>query len=219
LASFTQPANGVVTDNLDGTLKYTPNENFNGTDSFTYTINGGDSADVEVTVNMVNDAPVGVDDTYNTNEDQTITVNASNGVLKNDSDIDGDSLTATKQTNPVHGTLLYFLNSGAFRYRPNVDFHGTDTFTYKVSDPSGAFSIVTVTINVASVNDRPDADADFFTINEDTILYFKVEDLLDNDSDDDNDPLEITSFTQPGAGSLTLDGNQFTFIPNPNYFG
>ena len=217
--SFTQPANGIVTKNLDGTLKYEPNANFNGTDSFTYTLNGGDSADVVVTVNKVNDAPVGVDDTYNTNEDQTITVNASNGVLKNDTDIEGDSLIATKQTNPSHGTLLYFLNSGAFRYRPNSNFFGTDTFTYKVSDPSGAFSIATVTIHVASVNDRPDADPDFFTINEDTTLYFTVVDLLENDSDDDNDPLEITSFTQPGAGSLTLDGTQFTFIPNLNFFG
>ena len=217
--NFTQPTNGTVTANPDGTLKYVPNPNYNGTDSFTYTINGGDSAEVVVTVNKVNDTPLGVDDTYNTNEDQTITVNASNGVLKNDTDIDGDSLIATKLTNPSNGTLLYFLNSGAFRYRPNGDFHGTDTFTYKVSDPSGAFSIATVTINVASVNDRPDADPDIFIVNEDTSLYFTIDDLLNNDSDDDNDPLEITSFSQPGAGSLTLVGNQFTFVPNPNFFG
>ena len=215
--------NGMLTLNPDGSFDYIPNPGFNGTDTFKYHINDGTSdsnqATVTITVTSVNDAPVAVDDSYNTNEDTVITINAASGVLSNDSDPENNPLTATKLTNPSHGVLVYFNANGSFRYRPNLNFFGTDTFTYKVTDSFGAYSTATVTINVASVNDKPDADNDGFSINEDNILLFTIEDLLDNDSDPDYDALTITGFTQPSSGLLTLVGNQFTYLPVPNFFG
>jgi hypothetical protein len=213
------PLHGTAVINSDGTVKYTPSANYNGDDSFTYTLNGGSTATVFIKVLPVNDAPVANDDSYNTNEDTYLIINAANGVLSNDTDPEGDALTATLLTNPSHGTLVVFAANGRFRYMPNLNFNGTDTFTYKATDTSGAFTIATVTINVNPVNDRPDADPNYFTTNEDTILNFTIENLLSNDSDAENDPLTITNFTQPGAGTLTLDGNMFTFTPNLNYFG
>ena len=91
--SFTQPGNGTVTENTDGTLKYTPDADYNGTDSFTYTVSDGqggtDTATVTVTVNPENDPPVAVDDTPSTDEDTSVDIN----VLANDTDLDGDTLT------------------------------------------------------------------------------------------------------------------------------
>src|SRR5205807_991537 len=91
------PANGSLTLNANGSFTYTPNANFNGTDSFTYKANDGalDSnvATITLTVTPVNDAPVATAEGYATSEDTPLIVAAA-GVLANDSDIDGDPLTA-----------------------------------------------------------------------------------------------------------------------------
>jgi len=214
--------NGTIVVNADGSFTYTHNGSETLSDSFEFTVSDGVLSDTglfTITVTPVNDAPVAVDDSYNTNEDQTLTVNSASGVLSNDTDAESNPLTATKLTNPAHGTLSYFNANGSFRYKPSTNYFGTDSFTYKTTDSNGAISTATVTINVAAVNDRPDADADSFITNEDTVLNFTVGDLLDNDSDADNDVLTISSFTQPSAGSLVLVGSTFTFTPNLNYFG
>src|SRR5256885_2323275 len=88
--------NGSLTFNADGSFVYTPNANFNGSDSFTYQANDG-AADsnivtVTITVNPVNDAPTGAADSYSTDEDTALTV-AAPGVLANDTDLEGDALT------------------------------------------------------------------------------------------------------------------------------
>src|SRR5207247_3864355 len=87
---------------------YTPNPNFFGSGSFTYTIDDGHggtaSATVHVTVTNVNDPPVAQPDAYSMDQDTTLTVSAP-GVLANDSDVDGDALTAVHFTSPSHGTL------------------------------------------------------------------------------------------------------------------
>jgi VCBS repeat-containing protein len=146
------PANGTLTLNGDGSFSYTPDANFNGSDSFTYVANDGldnsNIATVTITVNAVNDAPVAADDAYATDEDVTLNV-AAPGVLGNDSDADGDALTAALVSGPGNGTLL--LNGdGSFTYTPNANFNGTDGFTYSAGD--GALSdTATVTITVNAV--------------------------------------------------------------------
>ncbi|NEU06716.1 hypothetical protein GZH53_00165, partial [Flavihumibacter sp. R14] len=84
------------------------------------------------TVTPVNDAPVALNDAYTTTEETPITI-AAPGILVNDSDIDGDAITAIKVTDPANGTLV-FNADGSFTYTPNANFNGTDSFTYKVSD-------------------------------------------------------------------------------------
>ena len=104
----TGPTHGTLTLNANGGFTYTPAANYNGADSFTYKANDGslDSnvATVTIAVTAVNDAPVAVNDSYSTNEDTTLTVTAP-GVLNNDSDANGDPLTAILVTTPAHGTV------------------------------------------------------------------------------------------------------------------
>ncbi|MCU7885358.1 MAG: retention module-containing protein, partial [Candidatus Thiodiazotropha sp. (ex Lucinoma annulata)] len=138
VTSVTQGTNGIVTiDPVSGNPVYTPNPNFNGTDTFTYTIddgNGGtDTAMVTVTVGGVNDAPVAVDDTVGTNEDAPVTV----AVLPNDTDPDSDTLTVTSVTQGTNGTVAIDHVSGNPIYTPNPNFNGTDTFTYTIDDGNG----------------------------------------------------------------------------------
>src|SRR5439155_16353 len=99
-------------------------------------------------------APVAVNDSYATAEDTTLTV-ITPGVLANDSDVEGDPLSAVLVSSPTHGTLT--LNSdGSFTYTPALNYNGPDSFTYKANDgqvdsPTNA----TVSITVTPVNDAP----------------------------------------------------------------
>ena len=124
------PSNGVLALNADGSFTYTPDPDFEGTDSFTYVANDGtvDSnvATVTITVTPVNDAPVAVDDGYSVAEDGTLTIAAA-GVLANDTDVDGDPLSAVLVGGPSNGTLV--LNAdGSFTYTPDPDFRGHRQF-------------------------------------------------------------------------------------------
>src|SRR2546429_470587 len=113
-------------------------------------------------------APVAVNDSYTTAEDTTLDVAAA-GVLANDSDVDGDSLSALLVSQPTHGTLT--LNSdGSFSYTPAANYHGTDSFTYKANDGQADSGIATVNIAITAVNDAPVAVNDSYTTAEDTQL-------------------------------------------------
>ncbi|MGI8984691.1 MAG: ELWxxDGT repeat protein, partial [Acidimicrobiales bacterium] len=148
------PPNGTTTINADGSFTYTPDPDFNGTDTFTYLARdargASSSATVTVTVSPVNDPPVAGEDTYETFVDEPLSV-AAPGVLANDTDVDGDPLTASSASVPPNGSVA--LNSnGSFNYVPNAGFVGTDTFTYQVSDPNGGTATGTVNIIVATKN-------------------------------------------------------------------
>ena len=95
--------------NTDGSFEYIPNANFNGTDTFTYQANDGElnssPATVTITVNPVNDAPVASDDQYSVDEDTTLTIETADGVLGNDTDVDGDTLTSLLVDAPNNGNL------------------------------------------------------------------------------------------------------------------
>ncbi|NDJ84507.1 MAG: tandem-95 repeat protein [Chloroflexi bacterium] len=145
ITAVSDPANGTVS--TDGsTVVYVPDANFNGTDSFTYTIsdgNGGtDTATVPMTVNPVNDAPVAVDDTATTPYETGVMIN----VLDNDSDVEGDSLTVTEVGTPANGDAV--TDGTTVTYTPADDFSGEDSFTYTISDGNGGFDSATVTVTV-----------------------------------------------------------------------
>ncbi len=152
------PANGSVTVNGDGTFSYTPDLNFNGEDSFTYEAgdgNGGtDTATVTITVNAVNDAPVADGESYTTDEDTVLSEAAGNGVLVGDTDVEASPLTAILVSGPSHGTLTFNAN-GSFTYTPAANYNGPDSFTYKANDGSLDSNVATVSITVNAVNDAP----------------------------------------------------------------
>ncbi len=217
------PSNGTATANSDGTITYTPEPDFSGGDSFTYTVDDNEGATsneatVSVTVSPVNDAPVAVDDGYETDEDETLTV-AAPGVLGNDSDVDGDPLTATLDSDVSNGTLT--LNAdGSFSYTPNSGFSGTDSFTYVANDGTVNSDPATVTITVNAVNDAPEAVNDEYGTEENTTLTVAAPGVLDNDTDDDGDPLTASLETDVSNGTLTLNSDgSFTYTPNAGFSG
>ncbi len=101
----------------------------------------------------VNHAPIAVSDSYSVDEDTALVVTLP-GVLSNDSDADGDPLSATLVSGPAHGTLT-FNGDGSFTYNPDADYSGSDSFKYKVSDGAGHFSSAVVQLTVVAVDDAP----------------------------------------------------------------
>ena len=150
ITGVTQGTHGSVTFTATN-VSYTPDANFFGSDSFTYTIDDGhansDTATVNVTVTNVNDAPVAVGDAYAMNQDTTLNV-AAPGVLGNDSDIDGDTLHPVLGIDVAHGTLDLHAD-GSFGYTPDPGYAGLDSFTYTAHDASAGSNTVTVTITIA----------------------------------------------------------------------
>jgi VCBS repeat-containing protein len=216
------PAHGSLTLNSDGSFAYTPDANYNGTDSFTYKANDGtadsNTATVNLTINPVNDAPVAVDDSFTTNEDTPLTI-AAPGILGNDTDVENDPLTSAVVTGPAHGSLT--LNAdGSFTYTPGANFNGTDSFTYKANDGTADSNVATVNLTVNPVNDAPVAVNDAFATNEDTPLTIPMPGVLGNDTDVDGDALTAALVAGPSHGTLTLnpDGS-LLYTPDANYNG
>jgi hypothetical protein len=149
----TAPRNGTLALGANGSFQYTPNTGFSGTDSFSYKANDGQAdsllANVTITVNPVNQAPTAADDTYVTDQGLALTVPAV-GVLGNDADADGDSLTAVLVEGPANGTLQLGAD-GSFQYTPNDGFNGTDSFSYKANDGQADSLLANVTITVNPV--------------------------------------------------------------------
>ncbi|WP_170865132.1 Ig-like domain-containing protein, partial [Roseovarius marisflavi] len=205
--------NGTVLINNDGTLSYSPDADFNGTDTISYTVSDGedvDTAEVTVNVGAVNDAPVAQDDSAVTAEDSNVQI----AVLDNDSDVDGDALSVTQAT-AQHGTVLINAD-GTLSYSPDADFNGTDTISYTVSDGLGGSDTAEVTVNVGAVNDAPVAQDDSAVTAEDSNVQIAV---LDNDSDVDGNPLSVTQATALN-GSVVINGDgTLSYTPKADFNG
>ncbi len=159
VSNVSNPPNGSASVNPDDTINYVPDPNYNGADSFSYTVsdgNGGsDSANVSMTVNPVNDAPVAVDDSgFTTPQDTPVDIY----VLDNDSDVDGDPLNVSAAGNGAIGTVTN--NNGYVTYQPNPGATGADSFGYSVSDGNGGSDNANVSLIVLAPNQPPTA---FFT--------------------------------------------------------
>ncbi len=208
------PANGsVVLNSATGTFTYTPDSNYNGSDSFSVIVsdgNGGTATSViKIGVTPVNDAPTAMDDTATTDESTAVTI----AVRGNDVDPDGDALTVTGVTQGANGSVVIDAVTGNPIYTPNAGYTGNDSFTYTIDDGNGATStaVVTVTVNaVTPPNNLPVAVADSITVNEGgaaTTLDGGATSVLTNDTDADGDPLVAVLVTGPTHGSLTLNAN------------
>ncbi len=131
-----------------GELTFTPNENYNGDTTITYTIDDGrggtDTATVNVTVNPVNDAPVAEDDTASTSFGVAVVI----PVLANDSDVDGDTLSISALSSP-NGTVVDN-GDGTVTFTPADGFSGDAIINYTVSDPDGLTDDAVVTVSVGA---------------------------------------------------------------------
>ncbi|HGF4915048.1 TPA: tandem-95 repeat protein, partial [Vibrio parahaemolyticus] len=151
------PANGTVSVNPDGSVTYTPNDNYQGTDSFTYIVTSGgvsESTTVSVDVTPVNDAPVAKDDTAITDEDTPVTID----VLPNDNDIDGDKLSIQSASVPEAQGKVEIVD-GKLVFTPAENFNGDAEITYTVTDGQ-LTDEAKVTVTVNPVNDAPTIKVD-----------------------------------------------------------
>lgn len=212
ITASTAPSNGSVSCTAT-TCTYTPATNFNGSDSFTYTISDGaatSTAAVTVTVTPVNDAPVAAADAATTLEDQAKSI----AVTSNDTDIDGDALSATVAVQPANGSAT--CSGGSCTYTPDPGFNGTDTFTYTVTDGTATSASALVTVTVTPVNDAPVAVDDVAATPGDTAVAIPV---LSNDSDPDGDAFGIQSWSQGSYGTVSCAAPSCTYTPNAGFAG
>ncbi len=216
-------ANGgtVTQNNADNTFNYDPADNFNDTDSFTYTVSDGDggtdTATVSITVRAVNDAPVAGDDSATTDEDEAVTIDVLNNTEGKDTDVDGDTLNIASVTQPTNGTAT-ITTDGKVEYAPSANFNGTDSFEYTVDDGNGGSDTATVSITVSAVNDAPVAVADSDTTAEDTA---KDIDVLANDTDTESDTLSVSDFDAASAqgGTVSENNGKLNYAPAANFNG
>uniref|UniRef100_UPI003735E4F6 Ig-like domain-containing protein n=1 Tax=Vibrio atypicus TaxID=558271 RepID=UPI003735E4F6 len=209
---------------------YTPNDDYNGSDSFTVVVSDGQGGTDTITVNIgvtpVNDdpeivdgngAPLGDDISVETPEDTPVS-----GKL-DATDVDGDDLIFSKATDPQNGSVTVDAD-GNWTYTPNDDYNGSDSFTVVVSDGQGGTDTITVNIGVTPVNDDPEivdgngaplGDDISVETPEDTPVSGKL-DATDVDGDD----LIFSKATDPQNGSVTVDADgNWTYTPNDDYNG
>lgn len=143
---------GTLALNLDGSFTYLPSLNFNSIDSFTYVVTNGtlssNNATVTLSVNPINDKPVAQNNTATTSENNSIII----PVLNNDSDVDGDLLTVISVTQGINGTIT--TNGTIVTYTPQLNFHGEDSFTYRISDGINISNLAIVTVTVTLVDNE-----------------------------------------------------------------
>ncbi|PYQ92457.1 MAG: hypothetical protein DMG02_01355 [Acidobacteria bacterium] len=208
-AIATQPAHGTLTGTAPN-VTYTPALNYNGPDSFTFTVKDAAltsaTATVSITVTAVNHAPTANAQSVTTAED------TAKAITLTGSDVDGDALTFSIATQPAHGTL-----SGTapnVTYTPVLNYNGPDSFTFTVKDATLVSTAATVTITVTAVNDAPVANAQSVTTVEDTAKAITL-----SGSDVDGDTLTYAIATQPAHGTLTGTAPNMTYTPALNYNG
>ena len=225
--SFTNPANGTISldnsgtpdDTTDDILRYTPNADFSGTDTFEYTVIDADGSPSTATVTLeVNAVPDPVDDAFTGQEDTPISGNllTDNGSGSDDLGDGGGGITAFDSTSANGGTVSVNPD-GSFTYNPAADFSGTDSFTYTLTDVDGDESSATVNLTViADLDDDNDGILDTDEGTGDTDGD-GIPDYLDLDSDGDGisdlqesglDPADIAALDTDGDGAID-DSNSF----------
>ncbi|MBL8627757.1 MAG: tandem-95 repeat protein [Myxococcales bacterium] len=200
------------------TVTFTPDANFGGAATFTYTMTDGtatDTATVSVTVGGANDPPVATDDALTTAED-TLGVVTTATLLANDTDADGQTLSVSAVGAATHGTVT--LVGGEARFQPEANYHGPASFEYTVTDGADSDTGL-VTVTVTSVNDGPVATDDTGTTAEDAPLAITTASLLTNDVDVDGDTLTFLSLAAAQNGTLALSAGTITFTPAANFNG
>ncbi len=204
------PAHGALSGTAPN-LTYKPASGYSGADAFSFTVSDGKLSSAPATVAITvtkaaNRAPVAKAATVSLDEDSTVAIKLQA------TDPDGDKLTYSIVTPPVRGRL-----SGSapnLTYTPNKDYHGTDSFAFKVSDGKLSSGVATVTINVAPVNDEPQPRTYTVKLKEDSSIAFNLE---AHDPDATSLTWKITR--QPEHGVLHANGRNLRYVPHKDFHG
>ncbi|MEX2032309.1 MAG: cadherin-like domain-containing protein [Dehalococcoidia bacterium] len=159
---------------------------------------------------QTNQAPTPQNDAVTTTEDTAIDIDA----LANDTDPEGNTLSVAAVGVAAHGTAT-INGDGTLKYTPAANYHGTDSFTYAVTD-GALVSSATVTMTVTPVNDAPVATDDTYDVTKNTP---KAMDVRANDTDVDGDTLTIVSTTAPAHGTVAIGDSKVTYTPIEGYVG
>jgi len=212
---LTPPTNGsLVLDPVTGQFTYTPNQDYNGSDSFVVTVDDGHGGTTTSTVTIgvlpVNDAPVTSNIHLTTPEDTPV----SSQVVA--TDVDGDTLSYLISSQPAHGSVSLNPATGQFTYTPNASYNGGDSFVVTVSDGNGGTTTSIVTIGVLPVNDAPVAANLNLTTPMETPVSGQVSAF-----DPDGDTLTFTLVSGPANGSVNLNPatGAFVFTPDTGFSG
>ncbi len=208
------PVNGTLTLNGDGSFSYSHDGSETLTDSFEYEVSDGNStsrATVTLTVSAVNDAPVATGETFVVSEGGVVSAGAS-GLTANDTDAEGDVLTASLVSGPGNGTAVVNAD-GSFVYTHDGSESTSDTFVYRIDDGNGGMDTAIVSILVSGTNDAPIAGDDSYGLMEGGTLVSMVPGVLGNDSDAEGAPLSVSLVSGPVNGSLSLNSDgSFTYV-------
>ena len=213
-----QPSHGLAAaDESQTAAVYTPDPDFCGSDTFTYTAFDGtdesESATVSVEVTCSTSPPVASDDTAETDEDQGILIDVISNDRDQDGDLDPNTVSVTQQ--PGHGTATV-TERGDIMYTPNPDYSGPDSLTYKVCDTTQKCATATVAVSVKSVPDNPVAMDDAAVTDEDTLVDIPI---LSNDTDADGDPLTPSILQTPAHGTAVLREGELRYTPTSDWSG
>lgn len=221
IVGHTRPVNGyVVLNGGDSSFTYVPGGFLSGTETFTYEVTDGvttETATVTVIIKPVNDMPVGMGDSYTIVEGSTLVV-AAPGVVANDDDIDGDTLTAVKWSDPTNGVLTLNPN-GSFTYTPDAGFIGVDSFQYTPDDgtTTGPPTYVHITVLAAQL---PVAGYDSLYTPAGVPITIDPDTLLANDFHPLHDPMTVVVIEEPDSGLLSYDGaGNLVYTPVPGFVG
>ncbi|MFY8326024.1 Ig-like domain-containing protein [Pseudoalteromonas sp. ZZD1] len=206
------PSNGQTQVTATGAIIYTANADYFGSDSFTYTVkdsNGATSneATVTMTVNPVNDAPIGIAQELVLAEDEALLITLVG------SDIENDDLSYRIDEGALHGSLVQQSND-SWLYTPNANYNGNDGFNFVVNDGQLDSASTAISLVITAVNDAPTVRAQSANVDEDTAVVIN---LLGNDIE--GDTLTYLVVEQPAHGTATISGEQVTYQGHANYFG
>lgn len=198
---------------VDGLVSYTPPEGFVGTVTVTYTVSDGMGGTVTGTLVLTvaeNNIPVANDDSFTSQEDEAVTLDA----LSNDTDEDGDTLSITEVTASTGNVIL--LPNGELSYQAPANYNGVVTIEYTISDGHGGTDTAQVTLTITAVNDAPVAVDDTASVTEDGSVTVTV---LTNDSDVDGDVLTVTMASTENGSVAVNNGTTVTYTPVANVNG
>ena len=217
------PLDGTARVERDRTITYTPNANFAGENSFTYSVSDGslsDAGSVTVTVEAVNDAPAFPAATAERSVSENASPGAKVGVPVIATDVDGDLLGYRLQGAPE---FEIDEDTGQIQVAPGVTLDREHTSSYEVTvtadDGKGGTDSITVTINVSNVNEAPTAVNDTARTAEDQSVKI---DVLANDTDPDTEraALRVSVQRQPLNGTASVERDRtITYTPNANFAG
>jgi VCBS repeat-containing protein len=214
--ALNQPSQGAWSLSSNGAFSYTPSNSFLGVESVNYRVcditNRCDSATLTINVVTANTAPSVINSAFTLTEDTPL----SESLTAFLSDAEGGTFTYTTLIAPSHGSIQW-LSQNTFIYTPQLNFAGTDDFTYRVCDSGNLCAEANVSLVVTAVNDAPLLNGDALQVAEDTSLNISI---AANDIETEGESIQytLTGTTSNGTINLTSTGI-LSFVPIADFFG